>query len=163
MGAKPMRNDELKAALKAIEDEKGRLTAEAVVQTATPEDHPLHGQFEWDDEAAGHQHRLDQARHLIKAVMVRLEIDHRVVTSIAYVRDPAAVPKQGYRSVTAIISDPDDAREAITAEFARVSRHLRRARDLGSALGLAELIEPLLADLEQLDAVIRAEPEQPNA
>ena len=157
-----MRNDELKAALKAIEDKEGRLTAEAVVKTATPNDHPLHGQFEWDNNKAGHKFRVQQARSLIKAVLVRVEVDHKIITSIGYVRDPAMVPKQGYRNVMAMRRDPDDAREAVIAEFARVTTHLRRARDLGVVLDLADAIEPLLAEIERLDTVVRETPPPPK-
>jgi hypothetical protein len=46
------------------------LSASVLIEEATPEDAPLHPIFEWDDEAAGAQYRLLQARKLIRAVQV---------------------------------------------------------------------------------------------
>jgi hypothetical protein len=46
------------------------LTTESVVEEARSADSPLHPAFEWDDPRAAHQYRLDQARHLIRALVV---------------------------------------------------------------------------------------------
>ena len=46
------------------------LTPEAVVETAMDPDHVLHESFEWDDTVAGHNHRVWQARHLIRGVKI---------------------------------------------------------------------------------------------
>jgi stage V sporulation protein SpoVS len=34
----------------------------------------LHGEFEWDNEKAGHLHRLNQARHLLSCIVIEREI-----------------------------------------------------------------------------------------
>lgn len=60
----------LREHLQQIYDEHGRLTPELVVETASDPDHPLYGRFEWLDAEAAHQHRLDQARGLIRQVRV---------------------------------------------------------------------------------------------
>jgi hypothetical protein len=46
----------------------GYITPELVVEAATPEDHPLHPHFEWDDGEAAHKFRLSQAGGLIRRV-----------------------------------------------------------------------------------------------
>ena len=51
-------------------DENDGLTPEAVVRVARDPDSILHAHFEWDDAKAGHSHRLQQARHLIKRVKI---------------------------------------------------------------------------------------------
>lgn len=48
---------------------KGELTPQDVVKDAKNGNSPLHRFFEWDDKAAGEQHRLAQARGLIRAVV----------------------------------------------------------------------------------------------
>lgn len=48
----------------------GRITPHAVVNDARPEDSPLHPAFEWDDTRAAEEHRLEQARCLIRSVTV---------------------------------------------------------------------------------------------
>lgn len=48
---------------------KGELTPEDVLADARHDNSPLHSFFEWDDTEAARQHRLAQARGLIKAVV----------------------------------------------------------------------------------------------
>lgn len=52
--------------LSCLRDEVGSLTADLVVEAATPADHPLHSRFEWDDTVAGHAYRLTQAAQLLR-------------------------------------------------------------------------------------------------
>lgn len=47
----------------------GELTPEDVLQDAKSKKSPLHSFFEWDDGEAAHQHRLQQARGLIRSVV----------------------------------------------------------------------------------------------
>lgn len=56
----------------------GDLTSERIVEEASPEDAPLHPTFEWDDSAAAHQYRLQQARHLARAILV-VEVSEEIV------------------------------------------------------------------------------------
>jgi hypothetical protein len=51
-------------------DELDGITPEAVVGVARDPNNILHPHFEWDDAKAGHAHRLQQARHLIKRVKI---------------------------------------------------------------------------------------------
>lgn len=50
-------------------EQKGELTPQDVVDDARKKTSPLHTFFEWDDGAAAEQHRLAQARGLIRAVV----------------------------------------------------------------------------------------------
>jgi len=56
--------------LPGIRKKHGRLTAEIVLKEASAQTHPLHGYFEWDDTAAAHQYRLEQARLLLRSVLI---------------------------------------------------------------------------------------------
>lgn len=146
----------IKNALRAIEDAKGRLTPSLVVASATPEDSPLHDQFEWNDSIAGHKWRLDQARELIKSVSVLFRTEYSTLSVVAYVRDPAMPSNvQGYRHITHIREEPDEARDALVKAFSDVANLLRRARDLGVALELSSEIEELLERVAGLDARVR--------
>lgn len=57
----------------------GRDTPEDIVEAATPVTSPLHGYFEWDNDIAGHQYRLDQARRLIARVKVTTKVGNDTV------------------------------------------------------------------------------------
>lgn len=56
-----------------IIEEKGDVRPADVVEAATPEDAPLHKFFTWDNELAARQHRLDQARRLLRGVQIEIE------------------------------------------------------------------------------------------
>jgi len=47
-----------------------RLTPAAVVDDARPKSSPLHPAFEWRDKIAAKKYREDQARHMIRSIVV---------------------------------------------------------------------------------------------
>lgn len=63
----------LRDALQRIYDTEGTLTPNAVVDSARPDDAPLHDRFEWDDEVAGEKYREVQAAELIRSVTVTFQ------------------------------------------------------------------------------------------
>lgn len=67
----------LRDQLAGIARDAGQLTPETVVEAATPEEHPLHSSFEWDDTIAGHKYRLVQASRMIRTVRVVYTTDER--------------------------------------------------------------------------------------
>lgn len=141
---------EQEAAILAIADQNGgRLTPDQVVAQARHPDSPLHGLFQWDDEAAAEAHRIQQARGVIKAVRVTVETHERTVTTCHFIRDPTEAPKeQGYVSVLRLRRDGDAARDAVLAEFQRATAALRRARAMALVLGVEGDVDGLLNGLE---------------
>lgn len=53
--------------------EEGRLTAKNLVEENRPENAPLHGAFEWDNDEAAERWREHQARHIIGCLIVKAE------------------------------------------------------------------------------------------
>lgn len=53
-----------------ISENGGGCTPPQIVESARPEESPLHRAFLWDDEKAGEYYRREQARRLIKSVVV---------------------------------------------------------------------------------------------
>jgi len=62
--------DAVASELDAIYRVNGEVTPKLLVEAARAESSPMHTAFEWDDEKAGEQHRLWQARQIIRAVVV---------------------------------------------------------------------------------------------
>jgi hypothetical protein len=62
--------DVIAGALDVIYQERGEITAPAVVESARPKKAPLHPAFEWDDSKAAEEHRLWQARQIVRSVVV---------------------------------------------------------------------------------------------
>ena len=54
-----------------VNSNDGYVLPEDVLARAEDPYNPLHHHFEWDDEAAAHQHRLKQARNLIQSIEIR--------------------------------------------------------------------------------------------
>jgi hypothetical protein len=52
-----------------LQRQHAEIDAELLVQSATSPTSPIHHAFEWDNQIAGHQYRLTQARHMLAAVM----------------------------------------------------------------------------------------------
>lgn len=146
------KNDILREQLEAIRasSESGVLEAEDVVESARSADSPLHRFFEWDDAKAAHQHRLSQARRLIRMVTVVTKTETVEITSVAYARDPAR--ERGYLS----IAEPRE--EEVAADIARhelkqIWFRVERLRQLSAALGLQDetaLIESSLRTFETM-------------
>jgi len=132
-----MKDKTVVAALRRLETD-GRLTPDAVVDAARPINSPLHSFFEWDDTAAAHEWRREQARELIRSVTVEVTTDDREIMSVCYVRDPRKEPgEQGYVTVQALRGAPADAALLLAYELGRVTAILARAERLALALSVA--------------------------
>lgn len=133
--------------LKKLADENGgTLTPEKIVEDAQDPDSPLHEEFEWDDEKAAHQHRLMQARTLIRTINI-IE-HHREVTirTPEWVRDPdLPVSEQGYIHLSSLESDHDRAVRALNQELDRVTSLLKRAREIALKLNLSGELDTYIA------------------
>ena len=91
------------------------ITADEVVELAKDPDNPMHGYFEWDNQKAGHQYRLYQARKLIAGIKITYEdkpdTEVRLMVSV-----PSERGKNGYQLLSLAIKNPD-ARQELLAEI----------------------------------------------
>ena len=91
----------------------GNITPDAVVEEAKKPRSHLHPEFEWDDEIAAHEHRMERARTLIRSIMV-VRAEAPEVTARAYeVRlaapdpdKPGTQPSKVYQTTEDILADP---------------------------------------------------------
>lgn len=101
----------------ANKDKEGVLRPEAVVEFAKNPKTALHSRFEWDDSAAAHEHRIWQARQVIRVYVIhepRVEQEVRVFVSMQQDREAGG----GYRRLTQVMSDKDR-REMLLREALR--------------------------------------------
>ena len=96
---------ELKQQLEAIAAANGGLLRPCdVVAAAADPAHPLHDSFEWDNDAAATEHRLMQARTLIRTV--RVEVPQTIGATVQAFVSVAADRKNvggGYRPIEEVI------------------------------------------------------------
>ena len=106
--------------------------ADVVVAAASP-DSPLHSHFTWNDEAAGAQWRLEEARKLIRSVTITIQAATPFEIR-AFVSLPADRPHgAGYRDV-AEVGNSELMREQFIAELhASAQRFENIARVFGVA------------------------------
>lgn len=98
---------------------------EDVLEKAKRKRHPLHRFFTWDDTEAAYQHRLQQARQLINAVVIIHEEPEREPIEVkAFV--PASRKDGGYRPVAKVMSDTDLRAEYLERAYADLKAAKRR-------------------------------------
>lgn len=117
----------------AIEDVRlakgGEVSAGDVVEAAATCSHPLHPVFEWDDSEAARQHRLTQARSLMRSIEVVYEKSERPAHRVY---DVAHFAKRGdkkdattYRTTEELMADPV-ARDRLIADAIKQAMAFRR-------------------------------------
>lgn len=67
-----------------LEASKGALTNQIVLDGAREESSPIHPLFEWDDQVAAEQYRLNQATKLICNLTVEIETEEKPIEVRAY-------------------------------------------------------------------------------
>jgi hypothetical protein len=129
----------------------GRLTPALIVSAAGDDpESPAYAWFEWDDATAAYQHRLDQARSLIRWVGVRIVEETKTVSAVSYIRDPDAGEEQGYVSIKLLKTRRNSALEALRYEVSRAVGYLERARLIADELGLSEQFDRLFEELTEI-------------
>lgn len=128
----------------------GTITPAEVVEAAKDVTSPLHTYFTWDDSEAACKYREDEARVLIRSVRIVITTSPFLETAPAFVHDPRAFPLAGYTSVGRLRSDTDAAREVVSREFSQAMAAIKRAREVGGALGLTGEINGLLKSVENV-------------
>lgn len=111
------------AELERIRATKGTLIPADVLEAAKAEDSPLHNAFEWDDTAAAHQHRLNQARRLIVSIRILNSPVGKPTTAFVSVKTPS----KGREYVPTVEAMTDDElRERVLAEVRTFIESLER-------------------------------------
>jgi len=111
----------------------GILQAYDVLTEARNPDSPLHPMFEWDDQVAAHQYRLDQARALIREVRVEVVCRDEMVLAPLYVRQPDA--KSGYVLVGEATANPAG---ILLQEDLAILALIERRNAIASSFGIDE-------------------------
>lgn len=132
-------------------EKAGRLTAESLVDDARNPGSPLHELFEWDNERAAHEYRIEQARGIIRTVEYRFE--RRTITYVVprYVPDPATAANQpGYVAIDTLAKDRALAVKAVRDEVVRALGYIRRAEGIGAALDCAPELAALTKQAQSI-------------
>ena len=130
---------------------KGALTPEEVLNAAKKKTSPLHKHFTWDDTAAAHQYRLNQASWLIRHVQIHVETPDSSHVTRAFIRvdvtdagdDEEVESKSQYVPLRTALDTPDY-RASMLADAKRDLRQFQHKYSILSELaGVMKEIERL--------------------
>ena len=131
----------------------GRVTPEELVADGENATSPLHEAFEWDDEIAGPQYRLLQARQMLRVLKVEVTITDHSYRVPMFIRNPSLpVTEQGYIRIATVRNNREMAKDAVQCELERVKQALRRAREVAVVLELDGMIDEYIESLASLSA-----------
>ena len=101
------KKDIIQQELQKIAKEQGNLMPSKIVEMASDENHPLHDQFEWDDDKAAYSYRLFQARQMIvKVKIVYKDNPVQAFHNIKVVEDDGT-RSQAYYQIEVILGQED--------------------------------------------------------
>lgn len=116
------------------------LHAEAVVEHAKDPQSPLYGEFEWDDSEAAKQHRLTQARNLIRCYVKYDRASNRNVR--AYVSVPSdRANGGGYRKSEQVAANP-----TLNAQF--IEEITAKIKSMEETYSFCRFLDPLWSRLQ---------------
>ena len=128
-------------------EQKGELTPEDVLKDARNPNSPLHSFFEWDDGAAAEQHRLHQARGLIRAVVaVYVREDLPAVRARAYVHIPEGETSH-YRESGHAMSQSKTRKLVLQRAWRELQAWRERYKDLNEFAELFEVVDETIKHL----------------
>jgi hypothetical protein len=124
----------------------GELTPEDILADAKHDNSPLHSFFEWDDSAAAQQHRLQQARGLIRSVVaVYVGNDKPAVRQKAYIHIPEGKTSH-YREASHAMSQRSTREAVLKQALAELHAWKKRYKDLKEFSALIDIIEMIDED-----------------
>lgn len=124
----------------------GLLKADGILADAAAEASPLHPFFEWDDSVAAREHRLEQARLLVRSIRVVIQSNGKAAPMRAYVHiDRPDI--NAYMTTASVMSDLDLSQMTL----AKAKADLRSWRDRYQELQVLAEIKPVF---EAIEAVV---------
>jgi hypothetical protein len=124
-------------ALMAIREKRGHLTAPDVVEEARPKKSALHQYFEWNDASAAEQYRLEQARHLVRSVIITQTDEHGDIRPIRAFAKVTTEDINSYEPIHVVLNDAE-----LRAQVLRVVRsEIQSLREKVKAYKVDEVVE----------------------
>ena len=126
--------------LERLREQNDGLTPEVVVKDARRPNAPYHAAFEWDDEEAAKQYRLNQAAHLLRSVAVVLSVDdegkpEKTMRAFVLVND---VGDNKFESLSVVMDTEGYRRQVLARALAEHKVWEQRYHDLAELVDIVE-------------------------
>jgi hypothetical protein len=132
-------------ALREIYESRGRLDPKDVVEVARNPKSVLHDTFNWNNDEAAEQWRLQQARQLIRSVKIERVENTEGPRSVRFVRQYVHDPENDGYLATEDVAKLPDVRERVLDEMRRDLLRLQSKWDLYKETFESLAVEILLA------------------
>jgi hypothetical protein len=121
----------------------GVLKAESVVEFARDPNTALHDRFEWDDTEAARQHRIWQARELIRVSVTVLPNTTQQTRAYVSLQSDREAVGGGYRPIADVLSDTERREELLMMALGDMRRWRDKYRHLTELSKVFEAIDDL--------------------
>ena len=139
-----------------LHQEYGLVKPNHVVDRARPKTNSLHPQFEWDDSYAAERYREDQARRLLRnLVVIVVEGEEEKEFSPAFISVTVQEGEggdRGYVSVATVLTDDDMREQAINDTVKALNGLRRRYSALQRFVDILESMESMVLSELRLDS-----------
>ena len=145
------------AFINSLADEDGRVDPEVLVQAAKDPASPVHGDFDWDVQAAAKKHWLSTAQSLIRLVRITMTVENQTLVVPHYVPDPKRPSKsKKYVDITFAATNREMSRQIMLSEMDRIASAIRRAQDVATVLGhgLGDELDAWLGTVQSVRAKV---------
>lgn len=137
--------EEIQQELQQIADDHGGLcTAPHVVEFAKDPETALHDRFEWDDERAGYQWRLAQARQIIRCYVQPMPAADAAPTRVFVSLRDDRHAGVGYRRLEDVMADPEMRGRMLNEARADMRRFVARYKHLEQLASVVGVMEDAL-------------------
>lgn len=114
-----------------IEDEYGSVTKEIFLEKSRPEDSATHSLFEWDNDKAAENYRLEQARKTIGCLRVVYSSPKNADVPVkAFVNVSEFTEKAQYRNIEVVMNDEDSKETYLTRIRHELNSFVRRNQNV---------------------------------
>lgn len=131
--------------LERIEKEAGEVSPRLLVGHAKPVSSPLHSFFEWDDRIAAEEYRVEQARSLIQAVVVKAFDGAETRNPIRAFVNVGTQDGRGYFGIATVMSDEEKREQLIMQARAEIEQWRDRYRAIVEFSKVFEAIDKIAA------------------
>lgn len=143
--------------LKDLSKQHGNFfTAREVVEAARPEDSPLHPAFEWNDAVAADEHRLSQARCMIRSLRIKVERVTDITEPVRYFVNvrPVGSNERGlspYTPLTHAMRVANIRKQVLSNAFRELEAFRQKYAQFKIFARIREEIDRLLKEWEQFE------------
>ena len=124
---------------KRVEVKYGAITPENIVDAARPKSAILHPAFEWDDNRAAEQYRLQQARNVINNVEVKIISDSEERTLSVYEIVTVKDDGRQYKHIeTFTINDIEQIKNATIESLKQLTHKLKIYKEFDKVIDLLQ-------------------------